>query len=311
MNPILEDIDYPDSGIPAKSVLKSLIYEEDSFSAILGRNEKIPMKNGIDYYLGGHSADVKMYDSRHYMFIEDGIPKGFFALKENNQQYFRKEIAIINLLYVDKEYRRTGVASRILDILQSFADKINIICKTRDKIFKRNINERYFSLCVFPNLFDYLEGYEPDLKEIENGDDNYDFTVEDYDIKEGDGKPIPGDYYMRDETYGEGDFTPVLKQKELRRFYEGKGFVQCDELQFSNPIKDGKVEREVGVSSRTLCNMNKTPLIYPDNRDMLDIMQKHFLLYNNTAINDDVFTKFTSGVIAELDNMLEFNKEGE
>ena len=305
MSPLLEDIDYKDNGTPAKTIFKSLIFDDESFVTILGCNEESVYELNGEYRVSRQQMNFPFYDSHHYLFVEDGKAKGFIGIKENRMDYFRKEILVIHLLYVDKQYQRTGVGRRIIDNLKDKAERINRACQTREKYFNRVINERYFSIAVYPNLFDYLEGHEPDLEGWNTGESKLDFTIEvdEDEVLRAVNGYYPADYYMRDETFGTGHFKPRLTQKELRSFYESQGFVQCPELQFKYPIQEGYVTRELSVGSRTICNMNRTPLIYPDNLDMIDIFRQEAEKVVNKTITEEEYQDFTERVVSKLDSV--------
>jgi GNAT superfamily N-acetyltransferase len=306
MNPNLEDINYPERGTAAKLIYKLMIGEDDSFLPIMGKNEKeLTIVDG-KYAVTGQAASFPMFNSNHYLFIEDGKPKGFFAIKEDRVDYVRREILNIHLLYVDKKYQRQGVAKRMLERLKHYADIVNGMCKRRESYFTRVINERYFSLSVYPNLFDWRDGQELDLQSFVDGEPEYDFTVsvdDEGSKKDRDGY-YPADLHMEDMTYGLGKFTKRITQRKLREFYEGMGFVQCDELQFTNPIENGIVKREVNVSSGTLCNMNKTPMIYPDNNSFIEIVTNTMKPYFHWPINEEMISVFTKDVADALDEAL-------
>tara|TARA_Y100000592_G_scaffold98975_1_gene173537 strand:+ start:494 stop:1435 length:942 start_codon:yes stop_codon:yes gene_type:complete len=306
MNPHLEDINYPDGGSTAKVIFKSMIYEEDCFHTILGKNEKYITSIGNSYRLGGQSSPFQMHDSRHYLYIEDGKPKGFFAIKENRIDYVRKEILNIHLLYVDKKYQCQGVGKRMVDKLKSFAEKIDGICKSRGKYFSRTIDQRYFSISVYPNMFDWAEGKELDLEKIYQGESMYDFTLDAEDYPTGQDKDgyIPAEWNMLDETLEDNVFTRRITPRKLREFYEDLGFVQCDELQFNSPIEDGIAKRKVAVSNRTLCNMNKTPMIYPDNVELVDLVADHMKSLWNTPVTEELVDDFTENVLSALDEKI-------
>ena len=303
MNPLLEDIEYKDNGTPAKTIFKSLIFEDEAFVTILGCNEQTVYELNGEYRVSTQQMNFPFYDSNHYLFVEDGIAKGFIGIKENRMDFFRKEVLVIHLIYVDKKYQRQGVGRRIIDNLKDKAERINRACQTRAKFFNRIINERYFSIAVYPNLFDYLEGHEPDLEEWHTGDSSLDFTIEidDDNVLRSVNGYYPADYYMRDETFDTGHFKPRLNQKELRSFYEGQGFVQCPEIQFKYPIKEGFVSRELAVGGRTICNLNRTPLIYPDNLDLIDIFRQEADKVINKTITEEEYKDFTENVISKLD----------
>ena len=306
MNPHLEDIRYPEGGTPAKLIYKSMILEDENFQAIMGKNEKAISYGVGCYALSGQASRFPMFNSNHYLYIEDGKPKGFFAIKEDRIDYVRREILNINLIYVDKKYQQQGVAKRMIKRLQDYADELDGMCKRRENYFTRVINERYFSLSVYPNLFDWMDGHELDLQAFIDGDTEFDFTVsleDDEQEMDSDGYK-PADLYMRDETFRKGEFTRRISQKKLREFYEGLGFVQCDELQFTNPIEDGRVKREVNVSSGTLCNMNKTPMIYPDNNSFVDLVFQHMKTYLHRQMTDELAEVFTNDLVAAMDAKL-------
>jgi GNAT superfamily N-acetyltransferase len=306
MKPHLEDINYPEGGTEAKLIYKTMINDDENFLPIMGKNERriTPTENG--YAVTGQSASLPLFNSNHYLFIEDGKPKGFFAIKEDRVDYARREILNVHLLYVDKKYQRHGVAKRILQRLKYHADELDQMCKRRASYFTRVINERYFSLSVFPNLFDWYEGKELDLQEFIDGDPIFDFTVEAHDedhLQDNQGY-YPADLYMFDNTYGDESNQHRISQKKLRAFYESQGFVQCDELQFINPIVDGEVKREVNVSSHTLCNMNKTPLIYPDNRSFIEVVTDTMRPYFHKPITGEMGKVFARDVAEALDDAL-------
>ena len=306
MNPHLEDIRYPEGGTPAKLIYKSMILEDENFQPIMGKNEKSIAYGHGEYRLSGQSSAFPMYNSNHYLYMEDGIPKGFFAIKEDRIDYVRREILNIHLLYVDKKYQKQGVAKRMVERLKKYADELDGMCKRRENYFTRVINERYFSLSVYPNLFDWMEGKELDLQAFVDGDTLFDFTVSMDEHKEKKDRHgyKPADLNMRDETFQKGEFTRRISQKKLRQFYESLGFVQCDELQFTNPIEDGKVTREVNVSNGTLCNMNKTPMIYPDNNSFVDLVFQHMKNYLHKPMTDELAEVFTNDLVASLDAKL-------
>lgn len=312
MNPHLEDIRYPEAGTPAKLVFKSMIYDDDNFRAIMGKNEKVIEYSNGGYSLGGQTCCIPIFNSNHYLYFEDDIPKGFFAIKEDRIDYVRREILNVHLLFVDKKYQQQGVGHRMLSRLKGHADKLDQMCKARAKVFTRVLNERYFSLSVYPNLFDWTEGNEIDLMSFADGEPEFDFTicVDDLDGDTDKDGYKPADLHMRDETFEKGEFTRRISQRKLRDFYEGLGFVQCDELQFTNPIEDGKVKRRVNVSGRTLCNMNKTPMIYPDNRSFVDIVTENMKRYWHKPIDDEIATHFTNDLVADLDEALAVQGSG-
>lgn len=306
MNPHLEDINYPDGGSSAKVIFKSMVYEEECFQTILGKNEKYITCVGNRYRLGGQSSSFQMHDSNHYLYIEDGKPKGLFAIKENRIDYVRKEILNIHLLYVDKKYQGQGVGKRMVNKLKSMAKKIDSLCKNRGKYFRRTIDQRYFSISVYPNLFDWKEGKELDLEKVHQGESMYDFTLDAEDYPTGQDKDgyIPADRDMLDETLEDNIFARRITPKKLREFYEGLGFVKCDELQFNSPIDNGIAKRQVAVSNRTLCNMNKTPMIYPDNVDLVELVTYHMKSLWNKPITEEMVEEFTQNVLHSLDEKI-------
>lgn len=306
MNPHLEDIKYPDCGSNAKVIFKSMVYEEECFHAILGKNEKYITSVGDSYRLGGQSSPFQMHDSRHYLYIEDGIAKGFFAIKEDRIDYVRKEILNVHLLFVDKKYQQQGVGKRLVGKLKSIADKIDSLCKSRGKYFSRTIDQRYFSISVYPNMFDWVAGKELDLEEIYQGDCMYDFTLdpEDYPSGQDNDGYIPAGLNMLDETLEDEVFARRITPRKLREFYEELGFVQCDELQFNSPIEDGIAKRKVAVSNRTLCNMNKTPMIYPDNVELVELVANHMKSLWNNPVTEEMVNEFTQSVLYSLDEKL-------
>ena len=98
MNPHLEDIRYPEGGTPAKLIYKSMKLEDENFQPIMGKNEKSISYGHGEYRISGQSSAFPLYNSNHYLYMEDGIPKGFFAIKEDRIDYVRREILNIHLI---------------------------------------------------------------------------------------------------------------------------------------------------------------------------------------------------------------------
>ena len=154
MNPHLEDIEYPDGGTPAKVVLKSMLNDDDELLPIMGKNERQIVRSKDGYYTQTNSCSFPYYNSNHFLFMEDGIAKGFFAVKEDRLDFVRREISTIHLLYVDKKYQSEGIGKKIVEKIKHYAGKIDHLCKTRSTYLSRIVNERFFSVVVYPNLFD-------------------------------------------------------------------------------------------------------------------------------------------------------------
>ena len=310
MNQILEDIKYPETGIPAKTVYKCMILEDSNFIPILGKNQREICLTDQGYTTIIQSSAFPIFNSNHYLFIEDGKPKGFFAIKEDRLDYVRREVLNIQLVFVDKEHQRQGVAKRMLNRLKKHAEVLDGMCKNRESYSAELINERYFSLSVYPNVFDWQDGKELDLQSFITGDPRYDFTVE---IKNEDAIEIknedkdgyyPADLHMYDSTYENKKFTKRISAKKLREFYDSLGFIQCPELQFNHPINKGKLNRKLNVTHATFCNMNKTPMIYPNNNSLIEIVKKSITTYWEKPITEEMIKIFTRDVLQNLDNEL-------
>ena len=302
MNGLLEDIDYPDGGITAKAVFNSLLSEDDTFSPILGRHEIIPVSSGEEYFEEIRSAECKFYNSGHYLFVEDGLPKGFIGIKKNRKCWFRREMLTIQLLFVDKQFEKQGVGRRIVENLKAKAQKIDNLCKHRGRYFNQVISERYFSIAVYPNLFDYEPGKELDLDALMDGTSMHDFTVKEPDSDGDELGYIAADLYMRDQSISDGDFEPRITLPQLKRFYTKMGFTPCAELQFKNPIKNSYCKRELAVGPRCVCNMNRTPLIYPDNTMLVKLVDECIKKYVKQRMDEATHAEFTREVLAKIDS---------
>lgn len=309
MNGLLEDINYEEGDISAKDVFISLIRDDEAFDTIMGRHEIVPVTSKDGYFMETRTANFPYYDSGHYLFIEDGIPKGFIGIHKNNDDWFKKETLVINLIFVDKKYQKTGVGKRLVENLKQKAGYVDSLCKNRGQYLGQDLREFFFSICAFPNLFDYIEGEELNLQEVYDGTSMFDFTVHDYSDGGDDLGYFPADTNLRDETYTTGEFKPRISQEKLRDFYANQGFVAVDELQFKSMIENGYCKRELTVSPKTFVYMTKTPMVYPaSNKELLKVVDKTMKKYINKPIDDKKHKEFTKEVIGNIKSALDKQK---
>ena len=82
------------------------------------------------------------------------------------------------------------------------------------------------------------------------------------------------------------------------------GFTPCAELQFKNPIKNSYCKRELAVGPRCVCNMNRTPLIYPNNSALVKMVDECIKKYVKQPIDDKIHAEFTKDVLSKIDSCL-------
>lgn len=298
MDGYLESFDY--KGTPSKAMFKALLYDEPCFESISGHYTVMLHITKSGSYYSYDMANFPMYESNFYLYMEDGKPKGFIAFKEDRMDFHRKEISVLHLLYVSREYARQGVGSRILQKLKSMADKVDHHCKTKEKWEGTStIGEPFFSICAFPNIFEFLPDKELDLQSVYDGTSNVDFTLPIEIDKEHDIGLIHPEEHLYDQTYGELKFESRMNQVNLREFYERNDFVQTESMFASHPIFEGMIRRELQVSAGTFCNLNKYPLLYPDNNQYMVAIDERLKGMSGKTIGITERNKFNAVVLEE------------
>ena len=298
MDGYLESFDY--KGTPAKAMFKALLYDEECFESISGHySVRLHITNSGSYYTYT-KAGFPMYESNFYLYMEDGIPKGFIAFKEDRMDFHRKEIAVLHLLYVSKAYARQGVGSRILQKLKAMAEKVDHHCKTKEKWEEKSvIGEPFFSICAFPNIFEFLPDKELDLQAIHDGTSDVDFTLPIEIEKEDDIGLVHPEEHLYDQTYKELEFESRMDQSNLRKFYERNDFVQTESMFASHPIFEGNIRRELQVSAGTFCNLNKFPLVFPNNNQYMAAIDERLKGMSGKSIDITERNKFNAVVLEE------------
>ena len=266
---LLEQLEYEKNGIPAKTVFKSLLEDDESFVPMFGLREETYCYFSDGFCLSEREAAIPIYHSNHYLYVVDNKAVGFFAFKENRRDFLRQEVSILHLLYVDKKESGRGFATKIISKLKEYALEVDALCKNKDTFLNQTINEPYFCIGVYPNPFSFEEGKEPDLQKEFEGSSNLDWTIE----KETAGR-IPADKHMLDQILDGEDFEVRKTAIDLKHFYENHGFRQCDALQFITLYdeEEKKSDRQLCVSPKTFANMARTPLVFPaDNAEYIEV----------------------------------------
>ncbi|MDB4368330.1 hypothetical protein N9Z38_02255, partial [Mariniblastus sp.] len=267
-----EHLEYEKNGIPAKTVFKSLLEDDESFVPMFGLREESFAYSLDGFSLCEREAAFPMFHSNHYLYVVDNKAVGFFAFKENRRDYLRQEVSILHLLYIDEKESGNGFATKIISKLKKYALEVDTLCKNKDTFLIQTISEPYFCIGVYPNPFSFEEGKEPDLQKEFEGSSNLDWTIE----KETEGR-IPADKYMLDQVMDGENFEVRKTAMELRAFYEKNGFKQCDALQFITLFDEDtkKSDRQLCVSPKTFANMARTPLVYPaENAKFIELTDK-------------------------------------